>query len=311
MVAVITINFNLHGYSIPCINTILGSDYSDIKIYLIDNGSEQEDYEALQKEFSDNPKIKIVRIEKNIGYVGGVNMGLEIASKVNPDYYMIMNNDTIIDKSAIKELVNTAVTYNNRAIISGKVYYYDQPDIIQHTGVMFTDTRYLKTTYPGRNEKDTGQCDEEKERDSLDDVFWLLPTQVVKDTGYYCDYFFLYAEQGDYALRARRKGYRLIYTPKAKLWHKESMTSGGGNVRALPKCYWSSQGRFIFQYRNLKKKYFYKLMIKNFLKYSAQSVLFRGDERKYAIATLRGYFYGFRWMFNKRPNNGYNPYLIS
>ena len=100
---------------------------------------------------------------------------------------------TVIDPAAISYLVDAAKRYNNKAIVTGKVYYFDQPEVLQHTGVIFKDQRYLTTIYPGKNEKDIGQCDEETERDSLDDVFWLLPAEVVKRVGYYSDYFFLYA----------------------------------------------------------------------------------------------------------------------
>jgi len=309
MVSIITINYNLSSETIPCVESLLASEYQDFKIYLIDNGSGQEDFQKLFGIYSQHPKVKLLRIEKNCGYVGGVNYGLRNALKTNSEYFMVMNNDTVIDKAAIGYLVEAAKRYNNKAIVSGKVYYYENPEILQHTGVVFKDYRYLTTIYPGRNEKDIGQYDIEKERDSLDDVFWLLPAKVIKDVGYYCDYFFLYAEQGDYAQRARRLGYKLIYTPKAKIWHKESMTAGGGDNKALQISYWRGQGMYIFQYRNLKRKYFVRFMIKNFMKLTIKTISYKGDKRRRSYATLRGYYYGFKWMFNRRSNNGKNPYL--
>ncbi len=309
MVAIITINYNLHIHTIQCVNSVLDSDYTNLKVFVIDNGSVKEDYQILVNAYSDNHKVQVLRIEDNCGYVRGVNYGLEISARELPDYYLIMNNDTIIDKSAITELVNAAKRHNNRAIVSGKVYYYNYPDILQHTGVLFSDYKYLKTLYPGRNEKDIGQHDEEEVRDSLDDVFWLLPAQLVKDVGFYSDYFFLYAEQGDYAQRARRKGYKLIFTPKAKIWHKESMTAGAGNTKALPVYYYRGQGRFVFQYRNLKARYFIIITIRNIVTMLAKILIEKGYQRKCSIALFRGYLWGVKWMFNKKPNDGYNPYL--
>ena len=309
MVAVITINYNLHNHSIECVNSVLGSDYDNLKIFLIDNGSRPDDYNSLRQAFNGNPKVGIQRIEKNAGYVGGVNFGLEIAARENPDYFLIMNNDTIIDNKAISVLVSTAGRYNDNAIVSGKVYYYDHPDVLQHTGVIFNDLRYLTTTYPGRNEKDTGQCDTETSRDSLDDVFWIIPNKVFQTTGFYCNYFYLYAEQGDYAWRARRNGHSLIYTPGAKIWHKESMTAGGGNPKSPVIGYWRGQGLFISQYLHLKRKYFIINMLKSFMKYMYKSLFKNRETRLINQALLRGYFYGFRWMFTKKANNGFNPYL--
>lgn len=309
MIIVITINYNLHKHTIPCVQSILESNYKDFMVYLVDNGSHEDDYNALLKEFSKNAKVKVLRIEKNRGYVGGVNFGLEAASKENPDYFLVMNNDTIIDKDAIGYLVDAAMRHDNKAIVSGKVYYFDHPNVIQHTGVIFTDKRYLKTTYPGRNKEDKGQFDKELERDSLDDVFWLLPAEVFNSVGYYSHFFFLYAEQGDYAQRARRYGFKLIYTPKAKLWHKESLTTGGGDSKALHVCYWRGQGMFIFQYRNLKRRYFFPFMVRNFFRYFFKVITSKGKQKQEVIAIFRGYIAGFFWMFNKRPNTGYNPYL--
>lgn len=309
MISVITINYNLSTDTIPCIESILASTYNDFIVYLIDNGSKHDDYQRLLDSFGGNPRVQVLRIEKNCGYVGGVNHGLEEAIKVNPNYFLIMNNDTIIDKHAITELVGAAKRHSNRAIVSGKVYYHSHPDTLQHTGVVFKDPRYLTTSYPGQNQKDVGQFDEELERDSLDDVFWLFPSQLIKDIGLYCNYFFLYAEQGDFAQRARRSGYKLIFTPNAKIWHKESMTIGAGNPKALRVHYWRGKSSVIFKYRNLKTKYFIVGLINAILKTIAYLILRRNGKRSFHVARLRGYFAGVLWLFNKKPDTGYNPYV--
>lgn len=308
MIAVILLNYNLNYDTFECIDSILQSDYKSFKICLVDNGSEIENYNELYIRYRDNARIQIIRLEKNIGYVGGVNFGMQTAAEDHPEYLLVMNNDTILDISAIRELKNTADRYNGRAIVSGKVYDYVQKDVFQQTGMLFTNHKFLIGTYPGKGEKDTGQLDEEAERDSLDDVFWLLPTRLIEDIGYYSPYFYLYAEQGDYAQRARRKGYKLIYTPRAKIWHKGSMTSGGGDKLSPKIGYWRGKGIFIFQYRNLEKKYFIQSVVINFCKFSARYLASRGKQRESRKAFLRGYFDGFLWLFNKTPNTGYNPY---
>jgi GT2 family glycosyltransferase len=309
MVAIITINYNLSSETIPCVESILKSDYSEYKIFLVDNGSKADDYSTLLKAFSENTRVEICRIEQNCGYVGGVNYGIENAKAINPDYFMIMNNDTIIHFKAIDELVSAAQRHGNKAIVSGKVYYFDQPDVIQHTGVIFTNHKYLRTHYPGRNEKDVGQFDKEVERDSLDDVFWLVPSRIIEDVGHYCNYFFLYAEQGDFALRARRKGYKLIFTPNAKIWHKVSMTAGGGNRTSLAVCYWKGKSSVIFHYRNLRTFFFLVSIARQIGKDIVKFLIKSGYSRKMSIARLRGNWAGVKWLFNKKPDNGFNPYV--
>jgi GT2 family glycosyltransferase len=310
MVAVVLVNYNLSIETIPCVDSILLSKHKAILIFLVDNGSNLTDFQKLVDRFKGNMRVMVLRIEKNRGYVGGVNYGLLKARESNPDYFLVMNNDTVIDQDAIGYLVDSAKRHNNNAIVTGKVYYYDNPDILQHTGEIITDFRFLKTIAPGRNEKDIGQYDVEIERDALDDVFWLLPSRVVAEVGLYCDYFFLYAEQGDYVLRARRKGFLLIFTPKAKIWHKVSMTSGGGDSQALPICYWRGQGMFVLQYRNLKVHWFIISVVKNLISYSIKALYSKEEDKKRILAMRRGYSWGLLWMLNKRPNDGKNPYVI-
>jgi len=308
-VVIITINYNQNQYTLDCINSVLKSDYPNFQIMLLDNGSTDENIKKLERLLPVDNRIILKKIKNNRGYVGGINFGLEESSKLNPGYYLIMNNDTIIDKSAINELVTTSNRYEQKAIVSGKVYHYDRPNVIQLTGLVFSDFRFLKGTSPGKDEPDIGQCDEEAERDSLDDIFWLLPASIVNDIGYYCNYYFLYAEQGDYAQSARRKGYKLIYTPAAKIWHKGSLTSGDSNRKALPVCFWRGKSTFIFLYRNLKKRYFFLRISEILIKQNVKYLLRKGEEKKQIKANLTGYYAGIKWAFNKKPDTGYNPYL--
>ncbi|ALO15768.1 N-acetylglucosaminyl-diphospho-decaprenol L-rhamnosyltransferase [Salinivirga cyanobacteriivorans] len=309
MVGVITVNFNLSRETILCLKSILQSDFVEYKIYLIDNGSELGEYEKLKNAFLDEPKVYIDRLEQNVGYVKAVNHGILSLRKMDTDYIMVMNNDTIIDQSAIYELY-ASLQKHKKAIVTGKVYYYDHPDILQHTGVVFTDRRFLKTAYPGRGEKDTGQFEEEQERDSLDDVFWMFPARLIDDIGYYSPHFFLYAEQGDFARRAHKKGYKLIFTPKAKLWHKESLTTGGGDVKSLKIMYWRGQGSFIFLARHLKWYFFILWFFCQVPLVLLKTMVLNDSKlRRANRATFRGYLYGLKWLFIRNENNGYNPYI--
>ena len=130
-VAIITLNYNQTNYTIDCIKSVLNSTHRNFKIFLIDNGSKKKEFKNLKENFNNNTLIEIFRLPSNIGYVGGVNFGLEKASTHNFDYFLIMNNDTLIDSQSIRELVFTSEKYNGKAIVSGKVYNYDEKDTLQ------------------------------------------------------------------------------------------------------------------------------------------------------------------------------------
>lgn len=105
-VAVIMLNWNTPEMTISAINSVLQSDYPDFSIHLTDNGSRDNSFEIIEKEF-DN-RIHLYKSERNLGYAGGMSYCLQQCEKLSPGYFLIMNNDTILDKNAITGLVETA-----------------------------------------------------------------------------------------------------------------------------------------------------------------------------------------------------------
>lgn len=310
LVTVISINYN-HSYdTIKCVESILKSKYNNFHIFIIDNGSEEHDYKQLKECYENNEMVSIIHIRKNVGYVGGVNKGLEEAAKKEPDYFLIMNNDTIIDKEAILALVETAEKYSGNAIVSGKVYNMDKPDTLQYIGQWCRN--HKKIDFPpyvkNGQEKDLGQYDNEMEMAMLDDIFWLLPNNVFREVGYYSTNFFLYGEQNDYALRALKKGYKLIYTPKAKIWHHHHLTTAVGKKESPAIDYWKAFSFLMLQYLHSNRKHFLIFYFKNLTKILTKVLLCKIKYIK-VKPQLYAYIFFTKWLLNKTPNDGYNPFI--
>ncbi|PQJ21100.1 glycosyltransferase family 2 protein [Tenacibaculum sp. SG-28] len=227
-----------------------------------------------------------------------------------------MNNDTLIDENAIKELIITSEKYKGKAIVSGKVYNYDEKDTLQYIGSVKTNSTGVfdyKSPVKNRREKDVGQYDEEMELAMSDDIMWILSREIYEEIGAYSDYFFLYGEQNDYALKAIKKGYKLIYSPKAKIWHKGGITTGGGKKwLKSPKIeYWGTMAVLKlseFHVEEKRKKAFRrKYTLKNGLK---KIFLFLTGRVKYDI--VKAHFLAVKhfkfWNKIRYKDNGYNPF---
>lgn len=313
-VVIITLNYNQNDYTIACIDSILKSDYPNFKLLLIDNGSTKENKEELEKRLPDDNRIILKKLYPNRGYVGGINYGLEEGYKLHPDYFLIMNNDTLIDTKALSKLVSTSVQFNDKCIVSGKVYHYDEPNRIQYIGSRLKNAKTLEFERIGHNEIDEGQYDQVMERDLLDDIFWLLPKQLYKELGGYSKYFWFNGESADYALNAKKLNYKLIYAPNAKLWHKGSISIGGRNNN--PRLgYWHIQSILILKYLHLKKRdfiktYFFLLkdIIWAYMKSFVKMILGRKSNLKVIHAKLSGFMYFNSWMINKSENTGKTPF---
>jgi len=208
--------------------------------------------------------------------------------------------------------VKTAIKYDDNAIITGTVLDFYNPEIIQTTGSFFSDKRYLKEYYPYRSKNINNlKLDKDEKRDLIDDIFWLLPFKVFLKTGYYSSHYFLYSEQADYALSATKKGFELIYMPQAKLWHKGSITSGGGDKAAPHVVFWRNKSSIIYLYRNIKKRHFIFLITKKLIKQTTKSLfsLVKFKNPNNSFNALIGMFYGLAWIIHRKADNGYNPFL--
>ena len=312
-VVVIAVNYNQDQYTVDCIRSVLKSNYNNYHVILVDNGSRQDILQYITNNLDTDTTLTIEVLPENLGYVGGINYGLAAGGKFNPDYYLIMNNDTLIDSDSMSELVKVAEKYNGKAIVSGKVYHYDDKDTLQYIGQSIDPNGGLNQTSIVKNarEKDIGQYEEEMEMGMLDDIFWLMPSSLYKEIGGYSEYFFLYGEQNDYAFRAKKEGYKLIYTPKAKLWHKGGVSTCDGDHKSPKIEYWTSMAALklavLYLPEKEARKFCFRWPLLKFLK--AIVLLVQG---KTGLANIKAIVLARRhfkcWNIIRYKDNGYNPF---
>jgi len=306
----IVVNFHRPQDSIACVEALFNSVSCDLEVTLIDNGSGIQDLELLKRSLPS--KTLIHRFPENIGYVNAINIGLEHAMESLADHFLIINNDTIIDKYAISYLYRRSQHYNDNCIVSGKVYQWQYPNHLQYIGSVCTDRTKLHFTPLARNEEDNGQYDQVMELDLLDDIFWLVPRKVVEEIGYYNPLFWFNAEQADFALRAKKKGFKLIYEPKAMLWHKGSLSIGGRSANPVL-TYWNSQSNMILRYLHQDSAHFRYDHIGTLLKLIERLLILSiktGSKasRSGIKAAIQGLHSAWGVIKSGR-NSGFNPYL--
>ena len=238
-VIVLTLNYNGKPLLDDCITSYLANDYPNFEMVMIDNGSQDGSEEYVKATY---PKVTCIQTGKNLGYSGGFNVGLKYAfEKKQAEFALITNNDVKVDNKVISVLVEAALEDPLRGFVTGKVYYFDKPDILQSVG-KYEHHLSWNGEHIGAREIDNGQYDEASERFFIDDIFTLVRREVYEKTGGYDTTFFLQCEEYDWQARAKQIGYKFYYTPLAKVWHKESMTLGKWSPR---KAYFDARNPFI------------------------------------------------------------------
>ena len=202
-----------------------------------------------EKEITDlpsNKKLMIIKSEKNYGFAEGANIGMRYALKaLNPDYVLLLNNDTVVDKEFLGELVKVGERDEKIAALQSAIYYYDDQNRIQSIGGKLN----LLT---GR-EYDIKEADETATNcDRLIGAAMLVRTSIIKKIGLLDNQYFLYMEETDWCYRAKRRGFYLVGCSNSKVWHK-IYSSSGGKVSPTLVYYWTRN--FILFYRKNCKYY--------------------------------------------------------
>ncbi len=293
-VYVLILNWNGKELMIDSLSSYLENDYPNFKMVMIDNGSTDDSVEYVKRNF---PGVIILQNAKNLGYSGGFNVGLDYAfNRNNADYVLISNNDVKADKKVISELIKVAETDEKIGFVTGKVYYYDHPSILQTVGKKNDPVRWNGGDI-GVREEDKGQYNEISERDFADDIFTLVRRNLYKEIGGYDTTFFLQCEEYDWQAKAKKKGYRIMFTPFAKIWHKDSMTLG--KTSSL-KAYYNARNPMLVILKHKSpdffRRYFWLHFRKDVFK-SSMKILIKNFEIRKAWKLWAGFFSGIWWGF--------------
>jgi GT2 family glycosyltransferase len=106
-VSVIVVNYNgfssLGSLLYRCLESLLSTDYPDFEVIFVDNGSNDNSVEYVEKSFSDR-RLRILKLERNLMYLGGLEEGARAADE-RSKYLVFMNNDVVVTSGWLKELV--------------------------------------------------------------------------------------------------------------------------------------------------------------------------------------------------------------
>ena len=216
-VSIIILNWNGLEDTIECIDSLKRITYVNHAVILVDNASEGDDVKILREKFGDY--IHIIENDKNYGFAEGNNIGMRYALSKGTEYVFLLNNDTIVATDFLDEMVKACENDENIGVLGPKIYFYDAPNTIWEAGGKIVWWLGAIRTC-GYKQVDAGQCDDLTERDILSGAALLIRAQLLEKISLLDSSFFFGFEDFDLCIRARRAGFRVVYVPKAKVWHK-------------------------------------------------------------------------------------------
>lgn len=216
MISIIIPNYNGKKYLEGCLDSIYNMQQLDFEVIIIDNASQDDDFEWISQ-YSD---LQFKQLDKNYGFSRAVNEGIRLAKG---EYVLLLNNDTVIEKDFVQELVKTIKKDKQIFAVSSKMIAYHNRELIDDAGDEYNLLGWTKKRGDGKSVQSFGA---EKRVFSACAGAALYRKSIFDEIGYFDENFFAYMEDVDIGYRANIYGYKNVYCPDAKVYHIGSATSG-------------------------------------------------------------------------------------
>ena len=264
-VFVVILNWNGVSDTLECLASLDRQQLKNIILtkVVVDNASKDNSVAIIAKKF---PHIVLLQNESNIGFSAGNNKGIKYALSSGADYIMILNNDTITDANLVQTLIEAMKNNKQVGIASPKIYFAkgsefhkdryaqkEQGKIIWYAGGIM-DWENIIGHHRGVDEVDKGQYEKDQEIEVATGCCMVVAKEVFSKVGLFDARYFLYYEDSDISIKARRAGFTALYVSKAHLWHKNASSTGGSGSDLQD--YYITRNRLLFgyQYASLKTK---------------------------------------------------------
>jgi GT2 family glycosyltransferase len=270
-VYIIVLNWNRAGDTCACVESLLQLDYGNYEIVICDNASridsladirawatswinkspattnffrEFDTVESYSRERIGEiaAQITLIHTGGNLGYAGGMNVGMRYALvRHDMDFVWILNNDAVVDRQALGELVVRGQCDPTIGICgSSLVYFEDRNKVQAYGGAAYQPWRGQSKAIGAFSHVNTIPSDPgevEKKMAYVIGASMLVTHRFIDKVGLMDETYFLYSEEQDWAFKGREVGFRMGYAPKSFVYHKHGATIGtspkGGSTLSL------------------------------------------------------------------------------
>jgi hypothetical protein len=242
-VSIIIVSYNSRKDLGECIPSLVGQDYSDFEVIVVDNNSADETISFVEKNYT---SIKVIRNRENYGPAKGYNIGITAS---RGKYVVILNPDTVVEKAWLTELVRAMEADEGIAACQSRVLLYNKPDTINTEG---NDVNYLGFTWCRKYGKKNTDDGDIQATLGLSVCSAILRRNVLEKVGLFDEDFFMYLDDTDLGLRMQLLGYKVVCNPKSIVYHKYKFSP------AKKKLYYLERNRLVL----LLKIYRTKILLK-------------------------------------------------
>jgi GT2 family glycosyltransferase len=223
-VFVVILNWDGKQRILSCLRSVFSLGYGNFEVVVVDNASRDGSLELARSSFG---RAHFIVNDRNVGFAAGMNVGIKFALSKGARYVWILNNDTVVGRDSLAELVDAAEK-NEKAILS--------PLILTPTGKVWFSAGKIDFLRMRAMHVDPDVATREHdpyETGYLTGCALFLPREAFTDVGFFDERFFLYYEDADLSFRAKKNGYTLLVVPNSVIVHGEQSSESSEKTHWL------------------------------------------------------------------------------
>lgn len=204
-----------------CLRSVCGSDYPNLRVVLVDNGSEEPCGRVLKQLF---PQIDLVELPRNVGFTGGGNACLKRGLELGADFVQLIGNDVVLATDAITQLVRG---FEGQPGVAGVSPLLLDPggDTVQFYWGTFDRNKCMHFHHE-RGARADSRSWPNRESEFIPFVCMMWRADILRKVGLLDESLSTCWEDYDYCVRVADAGYRLLMVTEARAEHRGGATTG-------------------------------------------------------------------------------------
>ncbi len=229
-----------------CLTSLRATSYQNSHVLLVANGSPNGDSAQLATEF---PEVEVLTLDRNYGFAGGCNRGMEKALADQADFIWLLNNDAIAKPESIEHLVKAAIA-NPEAGALGAIVLEGHSSTAEEAGLGEINFKKAKTYLRKTGQDKSGSQTSSKQEKGLYSCSWLsgsnllLRSSALSKVGLFDERYYLYFEDVELCKRLTDAGFKCLLVPGSTIEHEGNASTQGG--LSLWRSYYHSRNRLLF-----------------------------------------------------------------
>jgi hypothetical protein len=254
--SIVIVNYNTEKLLKGCLESVYaGANGTPMDIWVVDNNSHDGSVSMLKSMF---PVVRVIENPANVGFSRANNAAI---SQSRADYILLLNPDTLIIEDAIERMIKFMNEHPDVGIAGCKVLNRDGTlqlacrRSIPTPKVAFYRLTGLSRLFPkseviAKYNMTYESPEHTHEVDAVSGAFLMIRRKVVEEIGLLDERFFMYGEELDWCLRAKRAGWAVAYHPKAQIVHYKGESTKYNSRKAALEFY---RAMYLFHKKHFAK----------------------------------------------------------